>query len=157
MRDKRFIAQHRGGGLGRNQHKELAKWALQCAENVLVLCDRVSAEQLKMILDVGRNWIEGRVTAGDARKASITAISIARNSTEPTLTAAARAAGHAVATAHMADHSVGAALYALKAVKMAGKSVDAEREWQNNMLTQSVREMAIELRNIKEKSFRDLL
>ena len=32
--------------------------------------------------------------------------------------AVARAIGHTVATAHMADHSLGAALYALKAVKI---------------------------------------
>jgi hypothetical protein len=36
----------------------------------------------------------------------------------------------------MADHSVGAALYALKAVKHAGKSVEEEREWQNKQLQQ---------------------
>jgi len=33
----------------------------------------------------------------------------------------------------MADHSLGATLYALKAVKIAGKSVDAERRWQSKL------------------------
>jgi hypothetical protein len=31
-------------------------------------------------------------------------------------------------------HSLGAALYALKAVKKAGKSADEERNWQNKQL-----------------------
>ena len=34
----------------------------------------------------------------------------------------------------MADHALGGALYALKAVKLAGKSVSEEREWQNKQL-----------------------
>lgn len=48
--------------------------------------------------------------------------------------AIARSIGQAVATAHMVDHSPGAALYALKSVKLMGKSIEAEREWQKNQL-----------------------
>ena len=36
----------------------------------------------------------------------------------------------------MADHSIGGPLYALKAVKYAGRSVDEERKWQKNQLKQ---------------------
>ena len=36
----------------------------------------------------------------------------------------------------MAVHSLGAALYALKAVKHAGMPIDAERDWQNKQLLQ---------------------
>jgi hypothetical protein len=43
-----------------------------------------------------------------------------------TAIAVARSVGHAVATAHIADHSLGAAWYALKAVKSAGKSIGEE-------------------------------
>jgi hypothetical protein len=35
--------------------------------------------------------------------------------------------GHAVATAYMADHSPGVALYALKAMKLTGKSIEEIR------------------------------
>lgn len=35
--------------------------------------------------------------------------------------------GHVVTTAHMADHSIGAAEYALKAVKQSGKSTEEEK------------------------------
>ena len=57
--------------------------------------------------------------------------------------AAARATGHAVATAHMADHSLGAALYALKAVEMAGTPTDPERQWQIDHIPGEIRELII--------------
>ena len=53
---------------------------------------------------------------------------------------AARAAGQAVATAHVATHSLGAALYAQQAVFRAADPADAEaavareREWQYRRL-----------------------
>jgi len=55
----------------------------------------------------------------------------------------ARSVGHAAATSHMADHSLVAALYALKAVKNAGKSMDAERKWQNEQLPSEIRELVL--------------
>jgi len=55
-----------------------------------------------------------------------------------------------VATAHMADHSLGAALYALKAVKSAGRSIDAERKWQNEQLPQEIMELVLTARSKKE-------
>ena len=69
-------------------------------------------------------------------KASVGAHAVARESSNPTSIAVARSIGHAVATAHMADHSLGGPLYALKAVKYSGRSVDNEREWQNGQLQQ---------------------
>jgi len=56
----------------------------------------------------------------------------------------------------MADHSPGAALYALKAVKSAGNLVDAEREWQNDQLPLEIMELIITARSEKEKHFWDL-
>jgi hypothetical protein len=58
-------------------------------------------------------------------------------------TAAARAAGHAVATAPVADHCLGAALYALKAVEAAGASADGERGRQVEQLPEEVRELVV--------------
>jgi HEAT repeat protein len=67
-------------------------------------------------------------------KASVDAHAVARESSDPILKAVARSVGHVVATAHMADHSLGAALYALKALKYANKSIEKERDWQNKQL-----------------------
>jgi hypothetical protein len=55
--------------------------------------------------------------------------------------AVARAAGHAVATAHSADHSLGPVIYGAKAVKAAGGSPDAERAWQLAQLPDELREL----------------
>jgi hypothetical protein len=93
---------------------------------------------------------------GDARNASLIAITVANESANPIAVAVARAVGHAVATAHMADHSLGAALYALKAVKNAGKSVDAERKWQNERLPTEIAELVLTARSKKERAFKDL-
>ncbi len=46
-------------------------------------------------------------------------------------------------TAHMADHSLGAALYALKAVKRAGQSVAGGTKWQNEQLPAENRELVL--------------
>ena len=72
--------------------------------------------------------------------ASLAAIAKANESSDPAAVAVARSVGHAVATAHMADHALGAAWYALKAVKSRGTSVDEERKWQFEQLPPEIRE-----------------
>ena len=57
-------------------------------------------------------------------KASLSAHAAARNAKDPIAKAAARAAGQAVATAHCADHSMGALLYVLKVYEMRGMSFE---------------------------------
>jgi hypothetical protein len=96
----------------------------------------------------------GNTTVGDARNESLKAIAVANESSNPIAIAVARAVGHAVATAHMADHSLGAALYSLKAVKNAGKSVDAERNWQNEQLPSEIMELVLTTRSKKEKDLK---
>ncbi|NTW34306.1 MAG: hypothetical protein HGB12_17085, partial [Bacteroidetes bacterium] len=131
MRDKRFVAEHRGGSLKKEQHKQLIKWAYGCVEHILPLLGEKLDDRLKNAILIAKEWEKGNVTVGDARNAAFGAIALANESLNPTSKAIARAAGQAVATAHMSDHSLGAAVYALLAVNYAGKSVDAERKWQN--------------------------
>ena len=154
MRDKRFLAEHRGGPLIKEQHIQLINWACDCSENVLPLFGEKSDERLIYALSIAKDWAIGKATAGDARKASLKAINVANESSNPVSIAVARAIGHAVATAHMADHSLGAALYALKAVKNAGKSVDEERKWQNEQLPSEIMDLVLTSRVKKEKVFR---
>ena len=104
-------------------------------------------DRLKNALNVAKGWKQGNGSVGDARKASIGAHSVARESSNPSAIAVARSVGHAVATAHMADHSLGAAWYALKAVKNAGKSIDAERRWQDEQLPLEIKEVVLTARN----------
>ena len=151
MRDKRFIAEHRGGLLTKVNHHKLIRWAGECSEHVLSLIDGDIDKRLLYALHVAKEWENENVTVGEAMKASIGAHAVARESSSPTSIAVARSVGHAVATAHMADHSLGGALYALKAVKLAGKSIDTERKWQNEQLPLKIMELVLTARNKKEK------
>jgi hypothetical protein len=150
MRDKRFVAEHRGGPLRIEQHYQLIKWACDCAENVLHLFGEKIDDRLRNALSVAREWKQGNASVGDARKASLGAIAVANESSNQTAIAVARSVGHAVAAAHMADHSLGAALYALKAVKSAGKSIDAERKWQDEQLPSEIRELVLTARKSRK-------
>lgn len=150
MRDKRFIAQHRGGTLKNEQHKQLIQWAWACSEHVLPLYGGEMDERIDKALLVAKAWEKGRASVGDARKAALDAIVLANEALNPLSVAIARSVGHTAATAHMAEHSMRAALYALKAVKNAGKSIEAERKWQNEQLPSEIKELVIAARSKKE-------
>jgi len=154
MRDKRFIAEHRGGLLKKEQHIQLIKWACNCSEHVLHLFGEILDERLKKALVIAKEWADGNATVGNAMKASVGAHAVARESANPTSTAVARSVGQAVATAHMADHSLGAALYALKAVKNADNSIDTERKWQNAQLPSEIKDLVQTAMIMKEKAFK---
>lgn len=157
MRDKRFVAVHRGGHLSKEQHCQLIRWAHDCANHVLPLFGKQIDERLTNALLVARVWEMGSATVGDARIASFEAIAVANESASPTAISIARSVGHAVATAHMADHSLVAALYALKAVKNEGTSIEAERKWQNEQLPSEIREIVLIAMSKKEKVLKLIL
>ena len=146
MRDQRFIVKHRGGPLEKEQHCQLITWACACAEHVLPLFGEKPDERLENALLIAKAWAQGKASTGDAMKASLAAHTVARESSNPTSIAVARSVGQAVATAHMADHSLGAAWYALKAVKSAGTSTDAERQWQDEQLPPDMRDLVLSAR-----------
>ncbi len=126
MRDRRFVAVHRGGPLDKQYHIFLARWAADCAEGVLYLFTRSSSDDRPArALEIARAWANGEIKTGAAMKASLAAHAAARETTNKSAIAAARAAGQAVATAHFADHSMGALLYALKALEAAGYESDS--------------------------------
>ena len=146
MRDQRFIAVHRGGPLSLEQHQQLAEWAAKCADHVLHLFAAESADDRPAAaIKVTRNWIREECSVGDARNAAFSAHEAARGVTTDAATFSARASGHAVATAHMADHSIRAAAYAIKAVAAAsGKSdtdVTSEYLWQQQQLPDEIRDL----------------
>ncbi|MGO1060638.1 putative immunity protein [Planococcus sp. FY231025] len=157
MRDIRFVAVHRGGTLTKENHQRLMHWARVCAEHILQVLGEEADPRLAHALDTAEKWEQGEVPTGDAMKAAVAAHAAAREKDNPASTAAARSVGHAVATAHMADHSVGAPLYALKALKLAGKPLHEEREWQLGQLRQlpsSLADQVLEAMRQKEKGFK---
>ncbi len=142
MRDNRFVAQHRGGLLSWAKHRQLAAWAADCAEHVLPLFERRSADSRpRQAIAMARTWARGEATVGQAQRAAVAAHAAAREVADPPAIAAARAAGHAVATAHMADHCFGPCIYGVKAVTAAGRSAAAERKWQLDQVPRGMKQL----------------
>ncbi|MNI46192.1 hypothetical protein D3C73_1006430 [compost metagenome] len=72
----------------------------------------------------------------EARKAAFAAHAAARDTNYAAACEAARASGHAAATAHVPGHAIHAATYEAKAASYAAEPIDAvantakERDWQ---------------------------
>ena len=144
MRDRRFVAAHRGGPLPMADHRILAAWAADCVEHLLPLLeDRSADSRPRQAVEVGRAWARGEVATGVAQRAAVAAHAAARASTNAAVVAVARAAGHAVATAHAADHSLGVLIYGAKAVEAAGASAAEELAWQLAQLPERLRPLVV--------------
>ena len=144
MRDRRFVAAHRGGPLALAEHRLLAAWAADCAEHLLPMFELHSSDDRpRRAIEIGRAWARGEVKTGVAQRAAVAAHAAAREATDQAAVAVARAAGHAVATAHFADHSLGPVIYGTKAVEAAGGSADDERAWQLARLPDGVRALVV--------------
>lgn len=162
-RDPRFVAVHRGGLLDEASHRLLASWAAVCAEHVLPLFTARYPEddRPRRAIETARAWSRGEVTVGEARQAAFAAHAAARSASDAAAREVARAAGHAVATAHMADHELGAAFFAIRAVRLASEAAEAmtagevECRWQRAQLPEAIRELVLsdeERRNRKFQS-----
>jgi len=124
----------------KTDHKTLAIWAVDCAERVLPYFEEKYPEdhRPRNALETLQTWINtGVFRMAVIRKASLDAHAAAREVGEDNAArSAARAAGQAVATAHVPTHSIGAAIYALQAVHRSARASDVdaavakERDWQ---------------------------
>lgn len=124
--------------------KTLAMWAFDCARRVLPYFEEKYPKDKRPRYALGtlQEWIEtGKFSMAVIRKASLDAHSSARVADETSpARSAARACGQAVATAHVATHAIGAALYALQAIHKASQpqkadtQVEKEQNWQRSHL-----------------------
>lgn len=146
MRNQAFVAQHRGGALTAEQHRDLMTWALDCILHAAQTLGTTLNPDLIPLMGIGRSWQGGLVKVGAAQKASLAAHAIARATEDPIAKAFARAVGQAVATAHMADHALGAPYYIQKAFKSANLDDAAEIAWQNEQLPEHIRKLVLEAR-----------
>lgn len=150
VRDPRLVTIRRGGTLTDSDHHLLAFWAADCAEHVLHLFEAVcpSDPRPRRTIESTRAWARGELTMSQARAAA------GANAAARELRGAARfaayAAGQAVAVSHVAAHELGAAAYAIKAVResvpqserdSAGK---AECRWQRERLPEEIRELVLD-------------
>jgi len=111
---------------------------------VLPLFEEFSSnDRSRQAIETARAWARGELPVGAAQKAAVAAHAAARDTPNQSATAAACAAGHAAATAHMADHALGAALYALKAIEATGAAAAAERAWQIKRLPAEGRDSVV--------------
>ena len=149
VRDPRLVTIRRGGLLSDADHQLLALWAAQCAEHVLHLfeAEEPSDPRPRDAIDAARAWARGDLTMMDARARGGHAMGAAR----PLRGAprfAAYAAGQAACVGHVAEHDLGAAAYAIKAVQAAHPDqVNArrlERDWQRDQLPDRVRALVLE-------------
>jgi len=113
-------------------HQTLALWAADCAEHVLHLFAELNPEDTRPVLAVAaaRAWASGQMSVGEARKSAFAAHAAARESGSTTAAAVARSCGHAAATAHVPDHAIHAATYAIRAMELAGGDIETECIWQ---------------------------
>lgn len=144
VRDPRLVTIRRGGTLTDDDHRLLAEWAAMCAEHVLPLFEAVCPDdgRPRTAIEAIRTWADGRMRMMDSRAAGGHAMGAARP-----LSGAARwaayAAGQAACVAHVAEHDLGAAAYAIKAVRAAeGEAAGrAECRWQRDQLPAAVTEL----------------
>jgi hypothetical protein len=144
MKKSQFSIAHKDEALKalvrKTEHKTLALWAIDCVERILPYFEEHYPEdpRPRQALQALQAWITtGVFKMAVIRKASLASHAAAREVGEDnSARSAARAAGQAVATAHVPTHSLGAANYALQAIHRAADASEAEaaiareREWQ---------------------------
>jgi len=126
--------------VSKTDHKTLAIWAIDCAERVMPYFEEKDPEdhRPRQAIETLKTWIDtGVFSMAVIRKASLDAHAAAREVGEDSpARSAARAAGQAVATAHVPRHAYGPAMYAQQAIYRATNPSDAdaavakERDWQ---------------------------
>src|SRR6266545_8040419 len=129
------------------EHRLLAMWASDCAERVLPYLEEKypDDDRPRRAIEAARAWVRGDLRMVDARKAAVATHAAARDADNTAAQMAARAAGHAAGTAHMAGHARHAAAYAIKATTAAagvcGDATGAERDWQYRRLPGHLRQI----------------
>jgi hypothetical protein len=144
MKKSKFsLAKHKDEFLelvSKTDHKTLAVWAIDCAERVMPYFEEKYPQdhRPREAIESLQAWIDtGVFKMAVIRKASLSSHAAARDVGEDSpARSAARAAGQAVATAHVPTHAIGAAIYALQAIHRVTDAADAdaaiarERDWQ---------------------------
>lgn len=128
-------------------HPVAVRWALDCAEHVIQYYEQKFPHdgRPREAIEAGRAWLQGTMKVREVRKASFAAHAAARQTDDKAATAAARAAGQAVATVHIFGHAIHASTYAVKAIAHAThfdtEVVADERAWQYKHLLDLEKEM----------------
>jgi immunity protein 5 of polymorphic toxin system len=158
VRDPRFITVRRGGTLQDGDHRLLANWAADCAEHVLHHFEqtRPKDERPRRAIDLARAWARGEITWAEARAAGGHANAAARD-LQGAPRHAAYAAGQAAAVGHVAAHELGAAAYAVRAVRSAAPAAESdsagrlEVQWQWARLPDEIRDLVLDDQRLRNE------
>ena len=151
VRDPRLITIRRGGTLTDDDHRLLALWAATCAEHVLPLFERAAQDddRPRQAIEAVRSWVRGELPMMRARALGGHAMGAARPLRGgPRF--AAYAAGQAACVAHVPEHDLGAAAYAIKAVQAAVPPTESEQArrreclWQRDQLPAQLLDLVID-------------
>lgn len=148
-RDPRLVTIRRGGSLTDADHHLIALWAADCAEHVLPLFERVvrDDERPRAAIAAVRQWTGGELPMMRTRAAGGHAMGAARPLRGPARFAA-YSAGQAAVVAHVPEHDLGAAAYAIRAaMAVAAEDADEARRtecaWQHARMPIHLRELIL--------------
>ena len=157
VRDPRLITVRRGGTLGDAEHRLLALWAAECAQHVLHQFEAAMPgdDRPRRAIELGRAWARGEIGMMEARAAGGHANAAARVSVGAARDAAF-AAGQAACVAHVAEHELGAAAYAIRSVRAAARGDPleagrAECRWQRERLPVAVRALVLDDQRLRNE------
>ncbi len=154
-RDPRFITIRRGGTLLDADHHLLAVWAADCAEHVLHFFEETQPldERPRQAIELARAWARGEITMTQARSdANAAARDVSGAAKE-----AAHSAAQAAAVAHVAAHELGAAAYAIRAVRAATPKDERDEagrrecQWQLAKLPKKIRALVLDDERLRNK------
>lgn len=158
VRDPRLITVRRGGTLGNDEHHLLALWAADCAEHMLHHFEDAvpNDDRPRRAMESGRAWSRGEIGMMQARAAGGHAMAAARAQTGPAREAAF-AAGQAACVPHVAEHELGAAAYAIRAVRAASPADERQEagrrecRWQRAQLPDPIRELVLDDQRLRNE------
>jgi hypothetical protein len=150
VRDPRLITVRRGGSLTDDDHRLIALWAAACAEHVLPLFEQLQADdpRPRLAIAAARSWVRQELKVMAARAVGGHAMAAARSLSGPAREAVF-AAGQAACVCHVAEHGLGAAAYAIRAVRAASSKADRDRVgqaeclWQRQQLPDQIRQLVL--------------
>ena len=165
MKKSKFSIAHKDEEMmnlvNKTDQKVLAIWAIDCAERVMHYFEEKYPQdhRPRQAIITLKTWIDtGIFKMAVIRKASLDSHAAAREVGEDCpARSACRAAGQAVATAHVPRHAYGPAIYAQQAIYRATNPTEAdaavanERNWQYQHLLDLRSDLQTKCMNFKNK------
>ena len=102
-----------------NSSKLMAcRFAISSARDILKLIDQPFDDEIRKALRINDKWQNGEASISEVRKEDFSIHGLAKESDDPIIVAALRTVGHAIASAHMKEHALVAADYAIRVVNL---------------------------------------